>query len=197
MPEVMDEDVAAFRNDTLIEYHAFVSDYAFKMGLESAICLMPHQIVGGLNANATRQEKMMELPLERLCSIKTIADIGTDPYWFENTNPSVMGNPYNYVYTNAKACVDVANAYGKKSNVWVQGYNAPRGREDEIITAIEGIYDAGARTILSWGFHGCESNNYRSQNPIKSWSMTMEGFRRIKDMERDKILAENRRRFLK
>ena len=197
MPEIMDEDVAAFRNDTLIEYHAFVSEYAASMGIESAICLMPHQILGGQNTNTTRQQKMMELPLQKLCSIKTIADIGTDPYWFENTDPSVMGNPYQYVYNNAKACVDVANAFFKKNNVWVQGYNAPRGREEEIITATEAIYDAGARTILSWGFHGCESNNYRSHNPVKSWAMTVEAFRRIKAMERDKLLAENRKRFMK
>ena len=69
--------------------------------------------------------------------------------------------------------------------------------DEEIITATEAIYDAGARTILAWGFHASESNNYRSANPVKSWQMTLEGFRRIKDMERDKILAENRRKFMK
>ena len=68
---------------------------------------------------------------------------------------------------------------------------------EEIITATEAIYDAGARTILAWGFHASESNNYRSANPVKSWQMTLEGFRRIKDMERDKILAENRKKFMK
>jgi hypothetical protein len=79
----------------------------------------------------------------------------------------------------------------------LQAYNAPRGREDEIITATEAIYDAGARTILAWGFHASESNNYRSQNPEKSWAMTVEGFKRIKSMERDRLLAENRKKYMK
>ena len=197
MPILMDEDVAAFRNDTLVEYHEFVSAYAKSLDIESSICLMPHQLSGGINTNTTRVQKMMEIPIDRLCGMETVDDIGTDPYWFGKDDPGVKGNPYEFVYTNSKVCVDIANKYGKKSNIWVQAYNAPRGREEEIITATEAIYDAGARTILAWGFHASESNNYRSSNPTKSWAMTVEGFKRIKNMERDKFLAENRKKFMK
>ena len=79
----------------------------------------------------------------------------------------------------------------------IKHYHAPRGREDEIITATEAIYDAGARTILAWGFHASESNNYRSENPERSWAMTVEGFKRVKSMERDRLLAENRKKYMK
>ncbi len=197
MPEIMDEDVASFRNETLIEYHEFVSSYAKSMDLESSICLMPHQLKVDKNANTTRQQKIMELPIDRLCSLKGVDDIGTDPYWYGNAEIAKSGNPYEMVYTNSKACVNVANQFGKKHNIWVQGYGSPLGREDEIITATEAIYDAGARTILSWSFNAGESNNYRSANPVRSWAMTLEGFRRIKDMERDRILAENRKKYMK
>ena len=194
MPSIMDADVAEFRNDTLVSYHALISSYAKQMDIESSICLMPHQLAG-LKSNATKQERMMEISLDRLCSIDSIDDVGTDPYWFDDPEIAKSGNPYGKVYEGAKLCVDVANKYGKKHNVWVQGFAAPRGREDEIITATEAIYDAGARTILSWGFHASESNNYRSENPTRSWQMTLEGFRRIKSMERDRLLEENRRKY--
>ena len=197
MPEIMDEDVAEFRNQTLIEYHEFVSSYAKNINIESSICLMPHQLSGGMNRNVSRQQKMMEIPIDRLCGMATVDDIGTDPYWYGNADIAKSGNPYEMVYTNSKVCVDIANKFEKKHNIWVQGYNAPRGREEEIITATEAIYDAGARTILSWGFHASESNNYRSSNPEKSWLMTVEGFKRIKNMERDRILAENRKKYMK
>ena len=195
MPIIMDEDVAAFRNDTLVEYHEFVASYAKSVGIESSICLMPHQLSGGINRNTTRQQKMMEISVDRLCSIKSVDDIGTDPYWTGDDN--CIGNPYEKVYTNTKVCVDIANKFGKKHNIWVQGFGIPRGREEEIITATEAIYDAGARTILAWGFHARESNNYRSSNPEKSWLMTVEGFKRIKNMERDRFLAENRKKYMK
>lgn len=86
---------------------------------------------------------------------------------------------------------------GKDSHIWIQGYGAKRGREEEIITAAEAAYDAGARTILSWSFGGAEANNYRSENPSKTQWMTEEAFRRIKSMDRDRVLAENRAKFKK
>ena len=72
MPILMDEDVAAFRNDTLVEYHEFVSAYAKSLDIESSICLMPHQLSGGINTNTTRVQKMMEIPIDRLCGMETV-----------------------------------------------------------------------------------------------------------------------------
>ncbi len=197
MPEIMDEDVASFRNETLVEFHEFISSYAKGMDIESSICLMPHQLAGGINSNTTRQQKMMELPIDILCSMPSVDDIGTDPYWSGVEDIKKTGNPYEFVYTNSKVCVDIANKYGKKSNIWVQTFGIERDREEEIVIATEAIYDAGARTILSWGFNASESNNYRASNPTKAWMKTLEGFRRIKDMERDRMLFENRKKYIK
>lgn len=196
MPEIMDEDVAAFRNDTLIEYHEFVTAYANSLDMQSSICLMPHQLSGVGNNNTTRQQKMMEISIDRLCGMKTVDDVGTDPYWYGDAKIKETHNPYPKVYTATKACVDIANKFGKEHNIWVQTFGVPRGREEEIITATEGIYDAGGRTILAWGYRGSESNTYRAENPEKTWTMTVEAFKRIKNMERDKILAENRKKYM-
>jgi len=70
------------------------------------------------------------------------------------------------------------------------------GREEEVIIAADAAYDAGARCILGWGFRGSESNDYRAANPDRMWTITKEAFRRIRDRERDAILAENRKKFL-
>ena len=123
-----------------------------------------------------------------------IDNIGTDPYWYSNSS---IKSPYEYNYNATKLCIEKADKYGKDHNIWIQGYAAPRGREEEIIEATEGAYDAGARTILSWSYNGAESHSYRSANPIRSWNCTVEAFRRIKDMERDRILAENRKKYMK
>lgn len=197
MPIIMDTDVAEFRNDTLIEFHEFIASYAKNLGLENSICLMPYQLAATKTVSATTQHEMMALDIERLCKIDGIDDIGTDPYWYSDAEIAKTGNPYESVYHDSKLCVDAANKYGIKHNVWLQSYGAPRGREEEIITAAEAIYDAGARTILSWSFNAGESNNYRSSNPEKAWMMTLEAFKRIKNMERDRILSENRKKFLK
>ena len=194
MPNIMDADVSAFRNDTLVEFHEFIASYGRKAGMKNVVCLMPYQLSGiGLNTKGAK-ESLLAMDVEKICNTESIDNIGTDPYWFGNAK---ITNPYEYVYNSTKTCVEVADKFGKDHNIWIQAYNAPRGREDEIITATEAAYDAGARTILYWGFHGCESNNYRSRNPERSWMMTVEGNKRVKNMERDRILAENRKKYMK
>ena len=80
--------------------------------------------------------------------------------------------------------------------MWIQTYDVPRGREEEIIEATAAAYDAGARTILAWGYMGSESNDYRAQNPLGTWNMTVEAMRRIRAVERDRIWEENRKKFM-
>ena len=147
-----------------------------------------------LNMEQSEKEKLLNFDIDSICSMPYIDNIGTDPYWYGNKS---IVSPYEYNYNATKLCIERAGAHGKDHNIWIQGYNAPRGREEEIIEATEGVYDAGARTILSWSFNGAESHSYRSENPVRSWNCTVEAFRRIKSMERDRILAENRKKYMK
>ena len=183
MPLFSDADVENFRTDTIVDYFREVTEYAAGLGLTNTVCVMlgEHH---GINLDS----------LDRICGLETLSNIGSDPYWYSQKTPVV---PYEFVYNATKKNLDIAERHGKDHNIWIQAYNAPSGREDEIITATEAAYDAGARTILAWGFRGCESNNYRSSNPERSWMCTVEGMKRIKSMERDRLLAENRKKYMK
>ncbi|MBO5305219.1 MAG: hypothetical protein J6B12_00505, partial [Clostridia bacterium] len=194
MPAIMDGDVSAFNNATLVEFHDFVASYAKAAGMKNVICIMPYQLAGIGKQTSDPLERLRAMDVSEICAAENIDNIGTDPYWFGSKD---ITSPYEYVYNSTKTCVEVADRFGKDHNIWIQAYNAPRGREEEIIEATEAAYDAGARTILAWGFHGCEANNYRSKNPERSWAMTVEGMRRIKSTERDRILAENRKKYMK
>ncbi len=188
MPSVMDAEVAAFRNDTIIDFHNFISQYAHSLGLKNTICFMPWQL-NGLREQ-TQAEKLLNFDLDSVCAMPYIDSVGTDPYWFGSGV-----NPYEYNYNATRRCIEIADRHGKDHNIWIQGYGAPAGCEEEIIQATEGAYDAGARTIIAWSFHGGESNDYRSARTIHSWNCTKEGFHRIKQMERDRVLAENRKKY--
>ena len=116
----------------------------------------------------------------------------------------------------------VANKYGKGHNLWIQGFGVPHGRsdserlakltenpdlvgiqglgvpsgrEEEIVLATEGAYDAGARTILVWGFRGSEGNDYRAQCPDLTWKTVGDAMRRIQDRDRDEKLQALRKQF--
>ena len=196
MPMIADVDVARFRSDTITEFHEFITAYSKSLGMRNVITLLPNQMERMYN-KVDMSDQITVVDVSRICSIKDIDDFGTDPYWFGTPAYAPDGNPYEYVYNSSRNCIEVAKQHGKDSHIWIQGYGAKAGREHEIITAAEAAYDAGARTILSWSFGGGEANNYRSENPQKTQWMTEEAFRRIKSMDRDRVLAENRAKFKK
>ena len=197
MPLVMDADVSKFRNDVLVDFHEFISSYSASLGMKNIICLMPYQLSG--MTQQTEKEKLLNFDIDSICAMPHIDNIGTDPYWYgHDTNGGKDAlNPYEYNYNATKLCLAKAEKYGKDHNIWIQGYNAPVGREEEIIEATEAVYDAGARTVLSWSYRAAESHSYRSTNIERSWNCTVEGFKRIKSMDRDIRLAENRKKYMK
>ena len=196
IPMYADAELASFRSDTITEFHEFITSYSKSLGMNNVITLLPNQMERMYN-NVGFENELGVVDVSRICSIEHIDNFGTDPYWFGTPAYAPDGNPYEYVYNASKACVEVADRLGKDHNIWIQGYGAKRGREEEIIIASEAAYDAGARTILSWSYMGGEANNYRSENPEKTWRMTVEAFKRIKNMERDRILLENRKKYMK
>lgn len=180
MPLFENDDVKSFRLDSIVDYFRDITAYSHSKGIENAVCVM-------LGTSGISLETS-----EKLFTIDTIDDIGSDPYW---VGKSV--DPYEYAYNGAKMNIDLSERYGKKHNLWVQTFNNPMGSEEDIITATEALYDAGARTILAWGYYGSISNDYRAKNPLVAKAKTEEAFRRIWDMERDSILSEKRRKYMK
>ena len=180
MPKESNADVAEFSLDSIVDYFRDVTAYSNKKGIENAVCVMLG--TGGVSLETS----------EKLFSLDTLDDIGSDPYWIGKNK-----DPYEYAYNGAKFNIDLAERFGKNHNLWVQTYKNPVGDEEDIITATEALYDAGARTILAWGYYGSISNDYRAKNPLVTKAKTEEAFRRIWDMERDRILEEKRRLYKK
>ncbi|MBE6552121.1 MAG: hypothetical protein E7665_08305 [Ruminococcaceae bacterium] len=181
MPETMDDDAAAFRVDSIIDYFSEVTAYAASKGITNTICVM----LGAHHGISLEN-------IERLCSIPTLQNIGSDPYWLGHAGV----NPYKFVYDGTKANLAVSEKCGKDHNIWIQTYNTPRGREEEIIAATEAAYDAGARTIIAWGYYGSQSNDYGAQNCPLVWKKTCDAMERVYNMERDILLRQNRELYL-
>ena len=181
MPPYLDAEAEAFRTDTIVDYFAEMTAYSASLGLRNAVCVM-------LGSNLGISLDTMD----RICSLPHLDNVGSDPYWLGKDV-----SPYEYVYNGTKQNLAVSERFGKDHNIWIQTYANPRGREEEIIEATEAAYDAGARTILTWGYMGSESNDYHAGNPQRTWNSTVEAMRRIRSMERDRILAENRAKYRK
>ncbi len=181
MPLFADADVEEFRLDTVVDYFRELTDYSASLGIYNAVCVMLGNNIG-ISLDT----------VDRICSLPNLHNIGSDPYWLGKN-----ADPYEFVYNGTKKNLEVSNRFGKEHNIWLQTYGNPRGAEEEIILAAEAAYDAGARCLLAWGFNGSESNDYHAENPLRTWELTKEAMRRVRSMERDRILAEKRKQYMK
>lgn len=185
MPLLMDEDVVNFRALTVADYYREMTDHAAALGMKNATCVMQDGQVG-IN--------LSQLPL--LGALPHLDSLGSDPYWEHlHKTDAIPNDPYEYVYAKTKNSIEKSDAVGKDHNIWIQSYAHKNGREQEIFDAVHGAYDAGARTLLAWAFHGAESSQHAAENPMKVWNATVEAFRRIKAKDRDRRLAELRARY--
>lgn len=182
MSEASEAELEAFRLQTVADYFRFATDYAHECSMVNTGCIMfaPH-----LGSGFDMIEKMMSLP--------HFDNVGCDPYWVRRDNASITAaEVYRYNYTQTKQNLDFCHQYGKDHNVWLQSYAFGSGREDEMIIAAEAIYDAGARTILTWSFRGAESNDYRAKNTDMVWDINGEIMAHLRQRHYADILNEIR-----
>ncbi len=182
MPLENTPELQEFRAFTLVNYFDRVTAYAHSLEMKNYAGIMIHtlDVASGL------------------AQIPHLDNFGTDPYWFPRKKPDgVTGatDPYDYVYTNTRYTIEQAEKYGKGHHIWIQGYDIPAGREDDIILATDAAYDAGARTIIDWSFRGGESNSYRSDDCERCWQVMGEAMGRIRSRHFDAIRAEKLKKY--
>ncbi len=180
MPKELDAEAEAFAVDGLIDYFREITTYSAQKGITNTVCVM----LGSFGMSLSAADK--------ICALPTISNIGSDPYWVGGETPA-----YEYVYRGTRENLALCERFQKDHNIWIQCYNNPRGKEEEIVGAAEAAYDAGARTIIGWSFRGAESNDYHAANPDVAWARTMDAMRRVREMERDRLLAIYREKYRK
>ena len=181
MPKEMTPEVTEFRTWSVVHYFERATAYARELGIINTVCVMFAPTLG-INLDN----------LDRLAAIDTLENIGCDPYWAGRVSGTDV---YEYVYTRTRKNIDFCEKYKKDHNVWIQGFGIPAGREEEIITAAEAAYDAGARTIIGWSYRAGESNDYQSAQCDVAWNAMGEAMRRLRDRYRDEVLAKARLEF--
>lgn len=181
MPRFHDESVAEFQLSTILNYFTQVTAYVREKGMKNLVCVMP----GRHNGICVQNTAL----LFEHCSFD---NVGTDPYCISIKKPNGKSHTeaYSYVYNHTKDCLAITEGLGLDHNLWIQAYNIPAGDEEKIVTMADAAYEAGARTILFWGHHGCEGNEYRSEHPLKSWASTKGAVAHLLRRERQRIVTE-------
>lgn len=185
MPEEADEDTVAFGIDSIINYFTQVTEYSHSKGIKNVVCVMLGTV--GMSLEIA----------DRICAIPHLDNIGSDPYWIDKKKKDPSLSVYDFVYTGTRENLEVCKRFEKDHNIWIQTYSNPRGEEEDLVVAAEAAYDAGARTIITWGYYGSNGVDYRAENPVAIRAKTNEAMLRIRNFERDRILEENRKKYRK
>ncbi|MFD0713525.1 hypothetical protein [Paenibacillus sp. GCM10027626] len=177
MPVQFTPEVEAFRVNTVVDYFRDVTKYSKDRQCANIVCVMLGKEYG-INL-AT---------IEAIAGLRTLDNIGSDPYWIGGEQLE----PYEFVYKSAQHNLRISKQFGKDHNIWIQGFNVPAGREEEIVLATDAAYDAGARTILVWSYRGAESNDYRAANTDMTWQAIGEAMYRITERHREEQRLQRR-----
>lgn len=86
--------------------------------------------------------------LEDVFSIKGVTIVSIDPYHFKYDYEKGR----EYVVSQVRDILEMAEGSGKRVQVWVQGFKVPGGREAEIGEMIRLIYEEGVRDIQFWSY---------------------------------------------
>jgi hypothetical protein len=70
--------------------------------------------------------------------------------------------------TGAKA-INLARRHGKRSQLWLQAFRAPEGREEEFVEAVRIADDLGVDSIFAWPYRGGEGSILESSDPKAVW----------------------------
>lgn len=207
MPAAFTEEVRLFREQTLLELLAELCRAGHRAGLRNALCLLPTDLGahGFLEAErryaATLNRRRAGLGLpplegvppairyfgvgdwEAAAAIPDLDIFGCDPYWF------IFGadpEPFTEAYVAralraARRAADLTRR-PRGTQVWVQGFAVPAGRERELFGAVRLAGRMGATHVAAWSYRGLAGMSQgRPDRPEAVWQVIGEAFAAVRN----------------
>lgn len=134
-------------------------------GGTNVVCLLPHDRPDGA------------VPWAPVARAPGVRGLGTVPFWVLRGE-----EPEPCVTRLARDVITTTSRLGISSHVWIQAFQVPRGREDEITVAIRAAASAGVDVIAAWGFDACESMPFLAcARPEIAWRAVLAGIDEVRD----------------
>ena len=105
------------------------------------------------------------------------ADIfGCDPYWRWHGIKDPKEHVGYFAYKVVKTCWE----NNKEPHIWIQAMKFPKGKEKEIITAVQEAYQNGIRNMAAWSYDGGELlDNVYSEDSRKVWQSIKKAYMQL------------------
>jgi hypothetical protein len=199
LPELMDDEVRSFREASLIDLLAELSMHARKLGMRSALCLLPadfeavgfgemqqrmserwQRFVEQAGGHPHDDEPWKSFGIRDWDAAASIADLdifGCDPYWY-----AFRTEPEPFVRALTRRTAETARRNERDVQIWVQAFNVPEGREEELDLGLRVAVEEGATHVAAWSFRGTESmSSIRCAQPEVVWEVLGRSFRALRE----------------
>ena len=175
MPTKMTDDVEQFRQGKIVEFLDEISGAVKKTDPKKGVCVcllpMSHPLIGITS-------------WEQVATIQNIDMLSTDPYWVAFSQygliPPGFEEGINWYKETLDNLLDLAKRNDKKTQAWVQAFNIPNGREEEIIKGIEIAKEKNVDSIFAWPYRAGEGSVLASDRASMLWKMIGEAYKRVR-----------------
>ncbi|OYT62233.1 MAG: hypothetical protein B6U69_02150 [Thermofilum sp. ex4484_15] len=164
MPRELTREVMEFREERMVDFISNTARLVKELDpkKEVIVCFLP------------KEDPLIGLTKwEAVAKIREVDCLATDPYWL------LHGNSLTNVREVAKRLTDVARSYGKKSQLWLQAFKVPKGKEGELVEAAKIMVASGVDSIFAWCYKGGEGSAIASERPYEVWRVLREIFTSI------------------
>jgi len=151
----------AFQMETVVGYTQRVSQRvkALDPALVTTTCIMPHD---------------REL-FQAVASIPELDVFGTDPYWLRSEGAMTIEDACH----DAKLVKGICQEYDKASQVWLNCWRIPAGREPEIYAGGKLLAEVGCDSLYTWSFRGGLGTDEACDDPAIAWDNVARLYREL------------------
>jgi hypothetical protein len=164
MPLEYTEDVKKFRENNMHEFLVDTCKTIKSIGknVEVCVCIIPADL-GPLGTPEW----------DRIAGIPEVDMFSTDPYY------NVFGLEREWAIEAARKTIETAQAYRKKSQLWLQMFSLPKGEEAAVASLIPEYVNLGVDSIFGWCYLANKGTNISSDDPDLLWNLVLDEFRKL------------------
>ena len=168
MPEELTPEVISFREDRAVGFLRELSQTVKEANpdLDVITCLLP-----------TQSPLIGITDWERIAFIPEVDVLATDPYYFHTGMGREEGLEF-FRTTGAKA-IELARRHEKRSQLWLQAFRAPEGRESEFLEAVRIADELGVDSVFAWPYRGGQGSILESGDPGAVWDAIGRAYREV------------------
>ncbi len=160
MPGTLTPEVIAFREDRAVGFLAELSRAVKEAdsSLKVTACLLP-----------TQSPLIGITDWEKIAAIPEVDVVATDPYWFHSGLDRDQG--LSFFREVGGRAVELARRHGKKSQLWLQAFRVPAGREAELLDGVRAAEVLGVDSVFAWPYRGGAGSILESGDARALWEV--------------------------